>query len=362
MMNEDGRGGCFPEILEAFPFEGRFVSAKRVGGGHINDTFLCVFDEHAYTVQRINHHIFTRPDELMDNIRRITEFIAEKIRAAGGDPVRETLHLVKTKAGGLFFKDKTGSYWRVYDFIDHARAYDKVEKPEHLYESGLAFGRFQNRLAGFDAASLHVAIPDFHNTPKRFQVFMRAIKNDVKDRVKEVKPEISFFLEREEVMAACTRMLDAGALPLRVTHNDAKLSNVLIDDETDKAICIIDLDTVMKGSAIYDFGDAIRFGANTAPEDETDLSKVSLSLDLYKTYTEGFLEGCGGSLTADETAALPLGAKVMTLEQGMRFLTDYLEGDSYYAIRREKHNLDRARAQISLAADMEKKWEIIAHL
>lgn len=348
------------EAIEQFDFQGEHVSHERYGSGHINDTFLIVNQdagvEKRYILQRMNHEIFKDPVSLMKNVEGVTSFLKEKIIANGGDPNRETLNLVKTKDGGTYYIDSNGNYWRSYLFIGGATCYNLVEKPEDFYQSGKAFGHFQRLLADYPAKELSETIPNFHNTPVRFETFKQAVKEDVCGRAASVQKEIAFVMDRAGDMGAAQTMLEDGRLPLRVTHNDTKLNNIMIDDVTGEALCIIDLDTIMPGLSIFDFGDSIRFGANTAEEDETDLSKVSLSIPLFDIYTKGFLEGCNGSLTDAEVAMLPMGAKLMTLECGIRFLTDYLQGDTYFKIHREHHNLDRTRTQFGLVADMEKKW------
>lgn len=250
----------------------------------------------------------------------------------------------------------------MYRFIQDAVCYDAVREPGDFYESALAFGTFQSLLADYPADTLHETIPDFHNTPKRFADFSRSVQEDVCGRAALAHKEIAFIKERGQEMSVLTDLLAAGELPLRVTHNDTKLNNVMLDAKTGKGVCVIDLDTVMPGLAVHDFGDSIRFGANTAAEDETDLSKVSLDLGLYERYLDGFLQGCQGSLTQKEREMLPMGAKMMTLECGMRFLADYLSGDTYFRIHREHHNLDRCRTQLALVADMERKWEQMEEL
>lgn len=343
------------EAAGAFATEGRMAGCERYGSGHINDTFKldCA---RPYILQRMNDDIFKDPVSLMRNIEGVTTFLRQEVIKNGGDPDRETLNLVKTKEGGAFYVDSHGSYWRMYYFIEGATCYNLVEKPEDFYQSGKAFGHFQRLLSKYPAKELSETIPGFHDTPRRFERFKQVVEEDICHRAKEVQKEIQFVMDRGGDMGLAMDMLDNGKLPLRVTHNDTKLNNIMIDDSTGEAICIIDLDTVMPGLSIFDFGDSIRFGANTAEEDETDLGKVSLSLPLFEIYTKGFLEGCAGSLTEAEVKMLPQGARLMTLECGMRFLTDYLEGDTYFKIAREKHNLDRCRTQFELVADMERKW------
>lgn len=350
------------EAMTAFLTDGTITGCSRYGNGHINDTFLLCTQpddggqEKRYILQRINHHVFKKPGELMENISGVTSFLNRQIKKQQGDPQRETLNLVKTKENRDFFKDSSESCWRCYYFIEDTICFEKVENSSDFYESGRAFGNFQNLLADYPATALHETIPDFHHTPKRYQALIRAVKEDACGRVSNVLPELDFLEARAGELSAALDMQKEGLLPLRVTHNDTKLNNILFDQDTKKAICVIDLDTIMPGLSINDFGDAIRFGANTALEDETDLSKVSLSLPLYECYAKGFLEGSGGRLTTAEIRMLPMGAKLMTLECGIRFLTDYLQGDTYFKIHRPDHNLDRTRTQLKLVADMESKW------
>ena len=248
-------------------------------------------------------------------------------------------------------------YYRMYDFIEGAVSYDAVKRPEDFYESAVAFGRFQYLLSDYPAETLHETIPDFHNTVKRYQDLEAAIAADVAGRKTCVEPEIAFARERKAELGELLDLQRAGKLPLRVTHNDTKLNNIMMDEKTGRGICVIDLDTVMPGLSLYDFGDSIRYGANTGAEDEVDLTRVSLDLSLYRLYKKGYLEGSRGSLGALEKKLLPVGAKLMTLECGIRFLTDYLNGDIYFKIHRKKQNLDRCRSQFALVADMEKKWD-----
>lgn len=351
------------ELIEQFQVEQDVVSIEPYGSGHINHTYLAEMSEgKKYILQGINTTIFKNTDELMENIINVTSYLREEIIRTGGDPKRETLTVVMTKNGKSYYTDEDGSKWRVYEFIEGAQTFDAVESKEDFYQSAVAFGKFQAQLANFPADTLHETIPNFHNTAKRYQDFEKAVEADVKGRAAEVQEEIAFVRARKGEVSELHDMLAKGELPLRVTHNDTKLNNIMIDSKTHQAICVIDLDTVMPGLSAHDFGDAIRFGANTAAEDEPDVSKVSLSLELFEIYVKGFLEGCGGRLTPNEVKALPMGAKMMTLECGMRFLADYLEGDVYFKIAREKHNLDRCRTQFALVADMEKKWQQMCEL
>ena len=348
-------------IVEQFALEGNLVGMSEYGSGHINATYLVGMEQNGkrepYIYQQINTDIFKDADQLMENITGVTSYLRGKIEERGGDPKRETLQVIPTKDGRSFFRDEAGRCYRMYYFIKDATSFDTVESPKDFYESAVSFGNFQSLLSEYPAETLHETIPDFHNTGKRFETFCRAVKEDVCGRAAAVQEEIAFVMARESEMTSLTGLLEKKELPLRVTHNDTKLNNIMIDNATGKGICVIDLDTVMPGSALYDFGDSIRFGANTAAEDETDLSKVSLDLELYELYAKGYLEGCKGSLTDLEIELLPMGAKMMTLECGMRFLTDYLQGDTYFKIHRKNHNLDRCRTQFALVKDMEEKWE-----
>ncbi len=324
------------------------------GNGHINDTFLVVADRR-YILQRINTDIFSNPEALMKNIAGVTAHIRNKAALTGGDAERSTLVIIPTLDGNIFFRDSTGGCWRLYEFIERTVTREKVENINDFYSCGEAFGKFQQLLSDYPAHELYESIANFHNTPCRYENLMRAIEKDDCSRLGQVRPEVEFVREREQFCRTLEEAHKTGKLPLRVTHNDTKLNNILFDEQTGAPVCVIDLDTVMPGYSVNDFGDSIRFGANTAAEDETDLAKVGLDLGLFEAYAKGFLKGCNGSLTDTETDLLPIGAIMMTLECGMRFLTDYLEGDVYFKIHRPCHNLDRARDQFALVADMERK-------
>lgn len=354
------------EAIAAFALEaaanGRLVSKTPYGNGHINDTFLVRCQtadntEKRYILQRMNHDIFKNPPQLMENMVHVTKYLRKKILSQGGDPDRETLNVLKTQGGADCYQDSGNNYWRVFSFIENSMCLEKVENAKDFYDSGAAFGNFQRMLADYPAETLHETIPNFHNTPSRLQDFQKAVRTGDKERAALAQREISFVLDRAREASVLTDLLSEGKLPLRVTHNDTKLNNILFDADTHKALCIIDLDTVMPGLSLYDFGDSIRFGANTGAEDETDLTKVGLDLGLFEAFTKGYLEGCKGSLTAKEIEMLPMGAKLMTYECGMRFLADFLTGDHYFKVHRGNHNLDRARTQFQLVADMETKWD-----
>lgn len=341
------------DVLRAFAFQPN-ASFRPFGAGHINDTFLVESPEKTQILQRINKAVFPSPENIMDNISSVTAFIAQKVAQRGGNPDREVLQIVKTVNGELYFIDQAGDYWRGVKFIANTEAYETVTDSGMLAKAGYAFGDFQNLLKDFPAGELHEIIPDFHNTPARFAQLQQAVSENRAKRLHLVQEEIEFALRREANCRLLTDLLQNGKLPLKVTHNDTKMSNVLIDKDTSEAVCIIDLDTVMPGLTAYDFGDSIRAGATTAAEDETDLEKVRFSIPLYRAYTEGFLCAAGDSLTDKELETLPMGAKLMTLEVGMRFLADYLNGDTYFKTAYEMHNLDRAHNQFKLVIEMEK--------
>jgi len=336
-----------------FRTDGELIFCAPYGNGHINQTYLLV-DSSArqYILQKINRSVFHDPESLMRNVSAVTAHL----RKTAGNP-REVLTLIPTPEGRAWFVDDDGETWRLYQFISDSVCLERAETAEDFRESAAAFGQFQRRLADFPAKTLSETIPHFHDTPARYAALHAAVEADACNRVKGVSREIEFALAREEYASTLTNLQASGDLPPRVTHNDTKLNNVLFDRETRKALCVIDLDTVMPGLAVNDFGDSIRFGASTAAEDERDLTKVSLSLPLFEAYAEGFLSACGESLTGCERACLCDGAKSMTLECGVRFLTDYLSGDTYFKTSRDGQNLDRCRTQFKLVKDMEFNWD-----
>lgn len=350
------------EIAASFREDGEFLSAVPYGEGHINDTYAAYFRkpdgrEYRTIVQRINHSVFTDPQALMNNIQGVTNFLKKKIAARGGDVDRETLTVIPTTDNQAFYRDSSGNYWRNYIFVENATSYQACENDQDFYNCGKSFGNFQLLLADYPVETLVETIPNFHNTVKRFEALEQAIQEDKAGRLKEVQTEVAFAMMRKEDAGELIRMLDQGELPLRVTHNDTKLNNILIDDETGEGICVIDLDTVMPGLACYDFGDSIRFGASTAAEDETDLSKVEMSLHLFEVFADGYLSVAKHFLTPQEAYSLAVGSKIMTFECGCRFLTDYLNGDVYFKTHYPQQNLDRCRTQYKLVADMEKKMD-----
>ena len=349
------------QILAAYALPGTVADVARHGKGHINDTFcvVCRMPEGGtarFILQRLSQAAFPHPEEVMENFVGITSYLRREILAEGGDPLRETLSLVKTGDGADFVTDAEGRAWRLMPFIENAECYQSAT-PELFAASGRAFGRFQYMLRDYPARTLHETIPHFHDTESRFEQFLAALEADKLNRAEGVSPEIQFILRRKADCGVALRALREGKLPLRVTHNDTKLNNILIDRDTHEGICIIDLDTTMPGLAINDFGDSIRFGANHCMEDEQDLTKVNFDISLYEVFTRGFLEGARGSLTPAELEYLPWGARLMTLECGIRFLTDYLDGDHYFHVSHPRQNLDRARTQLKLVKDMEEQFD-----
>ncbi len=322
------------------------------GGGHINDTYMISSKTgEKYIIQAINTNVFKCPERIMDNIRLVSEHISGKTGCENA-----VMHFIPTKSGRYYHPSSDNKVWRLYRFVP-AICLDFPENEQDFYECAYAFGEFQKNLSDFPADKLFETIPDFHNTPIRFKKFLDAVNADICGRADSVRGEINFIVEREEFYSVLFKNYEAGRLPLRVTHNDTKSNNVLLDPVTRKALCVIDLDTIMPGFSVNDFGDAIRFGASTAAEDEKDLGKVWMSLTMFKAYVEGFLAGARGLLEPAEIELLPEGAKMMTIECGMRFLTDYLEGDTYFKTSYEGQNLDRAHTQFKLVADMEEKWD-----
>ena len=352
------------QAAAAFDFGLPTGEAERYGEGHINDTFAVWAADHSrrWILQRINTDTFTDPAGLMENVTGVTSYLRREILARGGDPDRETLNVVPTREGKPYYTDCEGGAWRAYLFVEGTVCLQKVENERDFYTAAETFGNFQNQLADYPAATLHETIARFHDTPNRYANFEKALAADVMGRAREIGPEIAFIRAREADCHVLMDQLAAGVLPLRVTHNDTKLNNVLIDQATGKGICVIDLDTVMPGLSAYDFGDSIRFGANDCAEDEPDQSKVHFSLHLYEVFARGYLAAAGSAMTEAERRSLPWGAKLMTLECGIRFLTDYLEGDHYFKISRPAQNLDRARTQFTLVEGMEREFDAMTQL
>ena len=344
-------------VMGAYTFPGPVQSVERYGQGHINETYcISCHSGVRFVLQGISKAAFPHPEKLMENFVNLTSYLRKIILEEGGDPDRETLTLVHTRDGKPFYRDETGKVWRLLNFVENTVCYEQAT-PELFEASGRAFGRFQYMLRDYPAATLHETIEKFHDTVSRFNKLICAVEADKADRREQVLPEIRFVMDRKADCDVVLRAQREGILPLRVTHNDAKLNNVLIDRESGEGICVIDLDTTMPGLAINDFGDSIRFGANHCREDEKDLSKVNFDIALYEIFTRGFLEGAGGVLTPAELQYLPWGARLMTLECGIRFLADYLDGDVYFRVSYPEQNLDRCRTQFKLVRDMELQFE-----
>ena len=348
-------------IVHQFNIDGEVVDCYPYGNGHINDTRLVTVrnkhEHREYILQKINKNVFKNPALLMENYVNVTKYLRERITEQGGDPDRETLNVLPAKDGKYYYVDDRGDYWRLTLFVKGSVCYDKVERPSQFYDSALAFGNFQYLLRNYPADTLNETIVNFHNTPDRMRQLREAIEQDKAGRRAEVEAEIEFALSRDDFAATLERAHAEGRLPLRVTHNDTKLNNILFDINTGKPICVVDLDTIMPGYSVNDFGDSIRFGATTALEDEADLSKVNFDIELYELYVKGFIEGAKGGLTEGELEMMPIGAMMMTFECGTRFLADYLNGDVYFRTHRPKQNLDRARNQFKLVSDMEKRLD-----
>ncbi len=339
----------FPSAAFAFQIAGQPIACHEFGQGHINETLKLGTDAgHSYILQRINQYVFRQPVQLMENACAITEFLRRK----DADP-RHTLHFLRAQDGRSYYIDEDGEFWRMYEYVD-GLSLDNPETEADLYQSALAFGNFQTLLADFPAATLHDTIPEFHNTIDRYRLLRESMAADVCGRLKEVGPELAFLMAHEELACTLQRMRQAGQLPLRVTHNDTKLNNVLLDRQTRQHLCVLDLDTVMPGLSLYDYGDSIRFGATTAGSEEDPT--VKLDLHLFEVYTRGFLASAT-SLTEREIEMMPLSTAVITIELATRFLKDYLDGDHYFRISYPTQNLDRARGQILLATDMLRKME-----
>ena len=340
-------------ILSAFPTDGAAVSCERYGCGHINETYLAVTERgHRYILQKINDHVFPDVPALMENIASVTSFLKKQ-----ATDERSVLTLLPTLTGGTCHREPDGGWWRLYEFVEDSICLQAPETPADFYESAVAFGSFQQQLASFPAGSLHETIRNFHNTSDRMRIFRETLGRDPLGRAAAVQKEIDFVLAREEEAGALIRAQKAGELPLRVTHNDTKLNNVLLDDATGEGICVIDLDTVMPGLALYDFGDMVRTATNSAPEDEPDVTKVHMRMPMFEALVRGYLASAGGFLNATEKELLPFSGKLLTFECAIRFLTDYLQGDVYFKTRRPGQNLDRCRSHFKLVESIEEQHE-----
>lgn len=345
-------------IAEKFELKGAFLGFSLISEGHINNTLKISCEENGKTVnyllQEINTSVFKDSDILMSNVSAVTSFIKDKLTKNPGLSSMESLYCYPTKDGDTYYTDENGRVWRVYNFIENSVCYDFLDSEALFYKTAKGFGEYAKLLSDFPMEKLGETIPNFHHTAKRYENLLKAIEENRSGRLDLCLPEIEFVKERAEDTHKITDLLESGALPLRVTHNDTKLNNILFSKTTNEPICVVDLDTVMPGSSLYDFGDAIRSGAATAAEDERDLTKVRLNLDLFKAYVEGYLSAAGDGLTETEISLLPFGAKLITLECGMRFLTDFLDGDVYFRTSYPEHNLVRCRTQLKLVEEMEK--------
>lgn len=345
-------------IIEAFPFNGELTSIESTDTGLINSTYMLTFSDgnqdFQYVLQKINTNVFKKPDELMSNIMNVTGFLRNKINLSGGNAARETLTFLYTKDNSPYYLDENGGCWRSYIYICKCYTCDKIDSEVKAFRSGKAFGKFQRMLSDYPAANLFETIPHFHDTPSRYSDLKNAVDENLSGRLQKIQAELSFALDREKDASKLVDLAAEGKIPMRVTHNDTKINNVLFDSITNEAICVIDLDTIMPGLSLYDFGDSIRSGAVTSDENEQDLNKYGLDINLFKSYTEGFLSEAGHALNEEEIANLAFSAKLMTLECGVRFLTDYLNGDTYFKTEYPEHNLVRCRTQFKLVEDIEK--------
>lgn len=349
-------------VINQFLFEGEYVSSEEMTSGNINSTYKLIYrtkdgTENQYVLQKINKVAFKEPMKLMDNIQLVVDHITASMARKKVSCDRRILEFILTRQGNYLYLDQHGDYWRADIFISNATAYNSITNPLHFYEAGRCFGEFQRYLFDFPIDKLIETIPDFHNTTKRFYAFVAAVSGDKAGRVAKLENEIDFFFERRKMMNRIVALTESGELPLRVTHNDTKLNNVLIDNDTGKAICVIDLDTVMPGSILYDYGDAIRYGACTAAEDEPDTSKIGIDMNLFRLFTDGFVSEIANTITEQEIVNLPLGIAVITCELAMRFLTDYINGDEYFKVQYPEHNLVRAHAQMKLLEEIEAHYD-----
>ncbi|MDP6629627.1 MAG: aminoglycoside phosphotransferase family protein [Kiritimatiellia bacterium] len=354
-------------VSAAFDIEGPFVSGGPYGTGHINDTYAVTFDQAQgptrYILQRINHDVFKDPVQVMENIGRVTQHLRNKLTAAGvDDSDRRTLTLIPTRDGASYHVDTDGHFWRIYIFIEDAQTYDELETTHQAFEAAKAFGAFMKQLADLPGGPLAETIPAFHDTRARFDTLQAAIEADVCNRAADVAAEIAFANQREPMVDTLLDLQRAGRIPLVTTHNDTKLNNVMLDDATGEGICVIDLDTVMPGLALYDFGDMVRTAMRPCPEDETDLSKVVGRIEMFEAITQGYLATAGDALNATELDHLAFSARLITFEIGIRFLTDYLQGDVYFKTHRDGQNLDRTRVQFTMVKSMEQQADAMEQI
>ena len=349
------------QIATLFDMRADFVFGYPYGNGHINDTYCVSFDQAGllrirYIFQRINTSVFRKPEDLMENISRVTRHSLQRLQEEDHpEAYRRTLTCIPSTEGKPYAVDAEGNYWRVYPFIERATGFDILETNEQAFQAANAFGNFQMLAAGLTGDRLHETIPDFHNTPKRLEALLTAIEADPKNRAAGLKPEIAFVLARDSDCRRITDLISTGEIPERVTHNDTKLNNVLLDDSTAEGVCVIDLDTTMPGTALYDFGDMVRTAATNKREDDANTAGLEVRIDRFEALVRGYLVAGQTFLNPVEIDHLAFSGKLLTLECGIRFLTDYLQGDTYFKIKRPDHNLDRCRNQFAFVAALEGK-------
>ncbi|MCX7045869.1 MAG: aminoglycoside phosphotransferase family protein [Candidatus Sumerlaeota bacterium] len=356
-----------PTIARQFAIWGQFKNARPYGSGHINDTFAVTFNQGGarvrYILQRINHNIFKNPPALMENVVRVTDHVRLQLQERGvADVSRRVLTVIPARDGAYCHRDAEGAYWRAYIFIEKARTHDTLESPEQARKAACCFGEFQRQLVDLPAPPLHDTIPNFHSGPMRYQAFEKALAADICNRAAQAGPEIEFLHKHAWIFDVLPGLVGKGEIPVRTTHNDTKINNVMLDDKTGEGICVIDLDTVMPGLALYDFGDIVRTTVSPAAEDERDLSKVVIEMPRFEAILRGYLSSAGAFLNKAERAHLIFAGKLITLIIGARFLTDFLAGDTYFKIHRDGHNLDRSRTQFRIVQLIEKKEEALQRL
>ena len=348
-------------IAENFNLNGKLIRSESFGSGHINDTYCLTCEKDSrqthYILQRINHEVFKNPPAMMENIRRVTDHIRRKLQEQQNKLASRQLVVISTKDDTDFYLDDHGNYWRLYNRIENAITYDTIESSELAYEAARMFGRFAAMLTDLPGPPLHETIPDFHATPKRFKTFIEVLGTDPCNRAKDAKAEIDFVLENAGICDVLLNHADKGEIPVRITHNDTKINNVLLDEQTHEGVCVIDLDTVMPGLSLYDFGDMVRTATNPAEEDERDLSKVKMRMSIFEMLLRGFAEETHTFLTSAEKKNMAFAGKLITFEQMIRFGADHLAGDIYYKIHRENHNLDRSRTQMKMVQSITEQQE-----
>ncbi len=358
------------QIIEKFHIEGKLIKIENNNSGNINKTYVATFKKEdgttiKYLIQKINTKVFSEPYKLMKNIEGVTTYLKKQL-IKNGDKEHRVLEIIKTKDNKslcyITNESDTREYYRIYEYIDNAISYDHSTDSKVVYNTGKAFGNFPRLLANYPMNKLEETIKDFHNTPVRYKKFLDDIKIDSEGRALDVSKEIVFIIQREDIYSLITDGLKNGEIPLRVTHNDTKENNVLMNEETGDFLAVVDLDTVMPGSLLYDYGDGVRSTCSTADENEKDLSKVSLDLNSFKEYTEGFLSEMAPYVTYEEVSLMAESVRIITIELAMRFLNDYINGDTYFKTNYTTHNLDRARNQLTLVVDIEKKLEIMKNI